>query len=192
MPLDFNLIEKSIDYSRKQLNQSVKTNCPYICQLNDFIYQPLLEKFLNYLHNYQNWQDSTPHINGRKILNWEFDTVVEEIHICMESLTIDINQLLSTNHEKFLGLNIWKDVNPFSIPRHTDNPVIGTSLQIYLNSCESNLGTKFSYNDEDINLPYTSNSGYITNNDFRVEHWMNTPIPLNYQRYSLYAIWSKK
>lgn len=189
MPIDNHLINDSVAYTRQRLLNANKTICPHIFAVEDFLYQPLLDKFLQYLENYNDWKIVELPMIGRQILNWEFDTVVEEVHICMESITGEVNSLLSTNHDKFLGLNIWKDVNPYKIEPHTDNPVIGTSLQVYLNNCNANLSTKFSYGGEDIALPYNGNSGYIMNNDFRVTHWMNTPIPQGFNRYSLYAIW---
>jgi hypothetical protein len=189
MPIDQPLIDDSIAYSKEKTSAATKTACPHIYAVSDFIYQPLLDKFLKYLDSYENWKAADPPLLGRQLLNWEFDTVVEEVHICMESITGEVNTLLSTNHSKFLGLNIWKDVSPYKIEAHTDNPVIGTSLQIYLNNCNANLATNFSYEGENISLPYNSNSGYIMNNDFKVTHWMTTPLPENFNRYSLYAIW---
>ena len=189
MPIDHKLIDDSIAYSKEQLLLAKSTPCPYIFIVDNFLYQPLLDKFLDFLKNYENWRLVEPPLKGRKILNWEFDTVVEEVHTCMREITTEVNQLLSTNHTNFLGLNIWKDVYPYKINPHTDNPIIGTSLQIYLNNCNANLATNFSYDGQNIALPYNSNSGYIMNNDFKVTHWMTTPIPENFDRYSLYGIW---
>lgn len=189
MPLDFKLIENNIDHSKSQLIKKTSTGCPYLYLLNDFFDRTMLDKILNYLKAYDKWGPSEPYYEGRQILNWEFDTVVEEIHISMESLTSEVNTLFNTNHSKFLGLNIWKDEYPFIIPKHTDNPIIGTSIQIYLNDCEENLATKFFYENETLNIPYISNSGYAMNNDFRIFHSMDSKIPLGFERYSLYAIW---
>lgn len=189
MPIDNRLITDSVAYTREQLINANKTTCPHIFAVENFLYPPLLHKFLRYLDSYDNWKPVEFPLVGRQILNWEADTVVEEVHVCMESITKEVNGLLSTTHDKFLGLNIWKDVAPYRIEPHTDNPVIGTSLQIYLNNCDANLATNFLYDGEEIALPYNSNSGYVMNNDFRITHWMNTPIPAGFNRYSLYAIW---
>lgn len=189
MPIDNQLINDSIVHAKQQLINANSTPCPYIFTVENLLYQPLLNKFLHYLESYDNWKKVDLPLVGRQILNWEFDTVVEEVHACMEAITSEVNNLLSTKHDKFLGLNIWKDVYPYKIKPHTDNPVIGTSMQIYVNNCNANLATNFSYNGEDIALPYNTNSGYVMNNDFRIKHWMDTPVPKDFNRYSLYAIW---
>lgn len=188
MPLDFRLIDESTSYSLERVREAKPSVCPYIYTLRNFLSQPLLTKLLNHLIEYNAWDEIHRH-PGRKEIIWEADTVVEEVFMVMSSLTPAVNDLLLTNHNKFLGINLWKDSNPFTVPRHTDNPIIGTSIQIYLNSCDVDLTTKFLYGDTVINLDYISNSGYMMNNDFRAEHWMYESIPMDFKRYSLYATW---
>ena len=91
---------------------------------------------------------------------------------------------------EFDGSIIWKDVYPYKIEKHSDRDLIKASIQIYLNDNPfADLSTKFLYNDTIISPPYKANSGYLTNNRAKLEHWMTTDIPKDFERYSLYVIW---
>lgn len=189
MPIDNDLIQKNIEHSKVSLSKAATSGCPCIHLLDDFLHPDMLDKLLDFLRNYDNWSETD--LPGRKILNWEFDTVVEEVHTSMESITQEVNQLMGKDHSKFMGLNIWQDTIPFTIPPHSDNPVIGTSIQIYLNDCNADLSTKFEYDQQILSPRYVKNFGYIMDNDHKIKHWMTTPLPNDFMRYSLYGIWKK-
>lgn len=195
MALDFTLIEKATNYSIDQFNKKTLTDCPYIFTLNEFLYPELLEKLYKFLLSNNNWTvqedyKNVGHRDSRFKLNWESDTVVEEAHIVLENLTEVFNQFYNKNN-KFLGINLWKDITGFSLAKHIDNPDIDLSLQIYLNSSADDLGTKFTYQNITINTPYIKNHGYIMDNLGKVVHYFDSTIPSDYARYSLYAIWTK-
>jgi hypothetical protein len=196
MALDFTLIEKATNYSIDQFNKRTLTDCPYIFILNEFLDPELLEKLYKFALTNNEWimqKDYTKiemYRNNRFKLNWESDTVVEETHIVLENLTEVFNQFYNKNN-KFLGINLWKDITGFSLAKHIDNPDIDLSMQIYLNSSADDLGTKFTYQNITINTPYIKNHGYIMDNLGKVAHYFDAEIPLDYSRYSLYAIWTK-
>lgn len=189
MPIDNDLIEQNIAHNKNSLQGNQPSGCPYIYLLDNFLHPDMLTKLLEFIRGYNNWADTV--FKGRQVLNWEFDTVVEEVHTSMEAITQEVNQLIGKDHSKFVGLNVWKDVVPFVIDPHTDNPIIGTSIQIYLNDCDADLSTKFEYDGQTLSPKYASNSGYIMDNDFKVRHWMTAPLPQDFVRYSLYGIWKK-
>lgn len=195
MALDFTLIEKATNYSIDQFNKKTLTDCPYIFTLNEFLYPELLEKLYKFLLSNNNWTGqedykNVGHRDSRFKLNWESDTVIEEAHVVLENLTEVFNQFYNKNN-KFLGINLWKDVTGFSLTTHIDNPDIDLAMQIYLNNGTDDLGTKFTYQNIIINSPYIKNHGYIMDNLGKVVHYFDSKIPLDYARYSLYAIWTK-
>lgn len=191
MPIDQNLIELASAYSIDKLQHKTDTSCPYLCLLEDFLYPPLLEKLYNEITNNQNlpWQiiEYQKH-RPRTSLSWLSDSVVEETHIVMESLTEEINRITGHNL-KFNGISLWKDIESYTLEPHSDRDVIRAAIQIYLNEIDVDLSTKFCYNNKIISPVYRTNHGYFMDNEGAVQHWMATPVPKGFTRYSLYAIW---
>jgi hypothetical protein len=195
MPLDFTLIEKATNYSIDQFDKKTSTDCPYIFILHEFLDPELLEKLYKFALFNNNWsiQEDYKKIgyrDSRFKLNWASDTVIEETHIVLENLTQVLNQFYNKNN-KFLGINLWKDVTGFSLSKHVDNPDIDLAMQIYLNNGSDDLGTTFTYQDTIVKTPYIENHGYIMDNLGKVLHYFDSTIPVDYTRYSLYAIWTK-
>jgi hypothetical protein len=193
MLLEFDLIEQSTQYSADNLKNIEKTDCPYLFFLKSFINPTLLDKLLNYISTEELcWLPETnQEYQNRLKLNWVFNTVVEEMHIVLENLTIALNQKFNRNN-KFIGLTIWKDQEGYTISKHNkDNPIIDLAIQIYLTDDAVNLGTKFEYNNKIFSTKYQKNHGYLYDNSQGVTHYMTTPVPKNHVRYSLYAMWSK-
>lgn len=194
MALDFDLIKNSIAYSKKQLIDNKESSaCPHLFLLSDFLYPELLEKLLNFISTtHTEWETVIYQENTvRRSITWIPDSVVEEVHMVLESLTDSVNKIFN-KQAKFLGINIWKDIHPYSIELHEDNDMVGTAMQIYLSSGPENLNTIFNYNLKTINAIYRKNSGYIMDNSFKIIHGMLTPVPENHIRYSLYATWTNQ
>ena len=107
MPLDFDLIDRSTEYSTKQIQNLINTECPYLFFLDSFIDPELLEKLLNFISTEELiWLPETnQEYQNRLKLNWVFDTVVEETHIVLENLTTELNLKFNRNN-KFLGLSV--------------------------------------------------------------------------------------
>ena len=194
MAIDFALIDQATQYSIDQLAQKISTQCPYISILPNFIDPALLEKLYNYALVSDCWSKqekygSSFYETNRFKINWEPDTVIEEVHTVFENLTDTFNQVYKKNY-KFSGINLWKDSAGFHTIRHIDNPTIDLSIQIYLNDTDCDLGTKFEYANTTIKTPYLKNFGYIMNNDGKIIHYFDSEIPPEYTRYSLYAIWA--
>lgn len=191
MSLDFALIEKSTRYSLDKIKNLTPTACPYLFLLDDFIYPPLLEKLYQLITADQNlpWHKvAYQEHSGREAVSWIPDSAVEEIHTVFEGLTQEINQLTNDNL-KFMGIDVWRDVYPYTIIKHSDQDLIRCAIQIYLNESDVDLATKFCYNDLTISPPYKTNHGYLMNNQGKIPHWMTAAVPVDFARYSLYAIW---
>jgi len=193
MPLEFELIKKSIEYSLDKIKTMKQSDCPDLFFLNDFLYPLLMDKLVNFLTTTEiDWQVEIyqEQLNRLKI-NWIPDSVIEEIHIVLESLTPELNQKFNRNN-KFFGITVWKDQEGYTIHKHDkDNSIIDIALQIYLSESLVNLGTSFEYNNEIIQVNYRKNHGYLYDNSRGVTHYMSIPVPKEHIRYSLYAMWSK-
>lgn len=192
MPLDFNLLKKSIEYSTGRINACTATPTSHLFLVNDFLHKDLLEKILycESVHSIK-WETSQDNYNNsRQASVWQSDTVIEEINIVMEGLTESIKKL-TNNHDLYFGSSyLWKDTKPYKIGRHSDRNLIKASIQIYLNHTDAvDLSTQFIYNQQIIKPTYKKNCGYISNNLAKVDHWMTNDIPENFERLSLYSFW---
>lgn len=194
--LDFELINLSYDHAATQLDRKTNTGIPGLYVIENFLPISLLEKLTTFIQVENNWlaetveSGDTPYPKRMK-LNWVPDSVIEETHILLEKLTGKLNKEFQRNN-KFMGLSIWKDYTGYSISKHTDNPVIDIALQVYLNSNSTlHLGTDFEYKNQKFSVKYDMNTGYIMDNTKKITHSMQTKVPANYVRYSLYAIWTR-
>lgn len=194
MSLDFKLIEKSISYSIDILETS-KIICPGLLHVTNFLNSDLLLKLQAYIFdgnlpwNLQEVHDNSGYLGGRKKINWVPDSVVEETHMVLDSLTDYLNQRFNRKN-RFSGLSLWKDNYSFKITPHTDNPVIDLAIQVYLNSNNEKLGTKFYLDQNLFEIPYEVNGGYLMDNSCRIMHSYEGSLDTNYYRYSLYAVWT--
>jgi hypothetical protein len=130
--------------------------------------------------------DKTP----RYKLAWDPESVIEETYEICQALTPVLAEIYSEALKKFDGIIIWRDHPGYDIEWHTDNPVISTSLHVYISGSERNPGTEFKTRDTSLVLPFKINTGYICRRTspgpvHRVAH----PVPDGEVRYSLFAIW---
>lgn len=193
MKLSFDLIEKSTLHCLDKIDTIEKTDCPDLFLTSDFLHPQLLDKLITFVTTTDlAWEKETyQEYKNRQKIHYISDTVIEEVHTVLENLTSAINTKFIKNN-RFLGLTIWKDQEGFLVePHDRDNEIIDLSLQIYLTGGAYDLGTKFEYNDQTIQARYIKNHGYLYNNIRGVKHYMDIPIPKNYTRYSLYAMWSR-
>jgi hypothetical protein len=193
MPLDQELISKSTIKSMDSLDKIVSTECPHLFFIEDFLDHSLLKKLINFISTADvGWvkEIDQEYLNRLK-LKWVFDSVVEEVHIVLDNLTEKLNQKFNKTN-KFIGLTVWKDQEGYTINPHKDNDLIDIAIQLYLTEGNIDLSTKFEYNGKILHPNYKINSGYLFDNSVGVRHYMTTPVPQNYTRFSLYAIWSKR
>lgn len=194
MPLDQDLISKSTVKSIDSLDKIVSTECPHLFFIEDFLEHSLLKKLISFISTADvEWvkEIDQEYLNRLK-LNWVFDSVVEEVHIVLDNLTEKLNQKFNKTN-KFIGLTVWKDQEGYTIsPHNKDNDLIDIAIQLYLTEGNVDLSTKFEYNGKILHPSYKINSGYLFDNSVGVRHYMITPVPQNYTRFSLYAIWSKR
>jgi len=184
--IDHNLIKAGTKHSKHVLAMMAATDCKDLYFFQNFLYPPLLNKIREFVSSED---DVGPGWLGRREITWLPDSVIEETYTVIENLTNTINDKLNVK-QKFNGISIWKDWGSFQARRHSDRETINTSLQVYLNSTETNLATQFECNGEIICPKYVANAGYLLNNQSKPIHWMKQPIPKNFNRYSLFATWS--
>lgn len=131
----------------------------------------------------------------RKKVSWDPDTVIEELHQCCNNLTPYINSEFVANGETvFEGVSIWQDSEGYTMEYHTDNPKIAVALQVYIYGAPETCGTSFVIDDQVIDVPFQYNTGYILEQveGERLLHAPSQPVPAGVERFSLYAVWSRK
>ena len=191
MSLDMNLINLSIVHSQQFLQKRIVTPSPELWFLQDFIYPALLEKLFEFV-------TTTPNLNwhlvkgqeqkNRTEVSWESESVIEEIHMVYDSLTASLNLIFDRNL-KFNGISVWKDGAGYSYGRHRDINRINVAIQIYLSNGPADLHTKFYFQEQILESKYQKNHGYLMDNINKLPHGIETPVPEDHVRYSLYASW---
>lgn len=154
-----------------------------------------------------NWESvsETPPFNRKrlKVRNSNFFIQLNENLREEKVLISGVNELLNENYTN-CGFVVWWDTEGYAIPHHVDNEAIVTSIQVYLGdhyNVDLCLGTSFSYIDLDhdmepkniltnpqtiFTLPYYPNSGYIYKNSNKLLHGLNTSVPKDFNRFSMY------
>lgn len=193
MTIDHQLIEKSKSHSEQAFRNKESTHCPHLFFLNNFLNTEILAKVCNFISRPElPWQTvELQQYRNRQSISWIPDSVVEELYYTFANLTVAIEETVSRK-QVFDGINIWKDQFPYTIKKHSDQNSIGSSLQIYLNHCDIDLTTHFSYNEKILKPNNISNSGYFLDNNGKVMHWLENTVPENFARFSIYAIWRNK
>jgi hypothetical protein len=190
MPLDFELIQNSVAYSKNKLKSRTITESSEVFLLEDFFNPSLIEKLYQYVTSTNiTWKKVPGQENRtRQEVNWVFDSVIEEVHSVVEQLTDDINDIFNRKL-KFNGISIWKDSPSYCYGRHKDVDIINIALQIYLTSGYKELNTKFYYKNQVLESTYEYNHGYLMDNANKLEHGIETPVPEGHVRWSIYASW---
>lgn len=199
--IDNCLIDQGVLHASQSLQNNTLTDIPNLYKIDNFLSHDIISKLNSYLNSSTtNWHpapgiDQYSTYNQNKLryqINWDPDTVVEEIRTMIESLTTLVNKIYPQDILKFLGINLWKDSAGYKIHSHTDNPIIAAALQIYLTEADNvDLGTSFFYKGATVRIPGVVNSGYLLCNAYPVPHRTTSEIPNGTTRYSLYAIWTK-
>jgi len=190
MSLDFSLIEEATQYSLAKLS-SLGMAQEKLYLVEDFLHPTLIDKLVKYAETRTDWVAAQGYKDiCRYQVNWEPDSALEETHIVFEYLTGYLSVMFNRT-VYFHGINLWKDVEGYSISRHTDNPVIDLAIQLYLTSGPAELGTTFEHNGK-TQAKYQQNCGYIADNSQGLYHSLDTKVPADHVRYSVYAIWSQE
>jgi len=102
----------------------------------------------------------------------------QHVHTLFQQIKDTVNLPL----EHFYS-DIWADYPGYYLPMHLDNDSIQVSMQVYLNDCDTYLGTEFN----DYQIPYKANSGYLMINTPNMLHGMLNKVPENFIRLSSYT-----
>lgn len=196
--IDQQLINSNVDRAKTALTDAQPSEILGLYRVNNFFTGPMLDKFKTYVNNSKlTWHDMESLINLyntplRKKINWDRDTVIEELHEVCASQTQLINTIFTEKKLKFSGISIWRDIEGYFIDNHYDNPFIAVSLQIYLTELTTcDLGTTFFNDAVQAVIAGDFNSGYLASNMHPIKHRTTNVVPPKTIRYSLHAIWSE-
>lgn len=155
------------------------------------------EKLKLYILNQSNsvWIDTADdfYTRNRQKIDWHSDTVIEELHCAFEQATDAVNQTFpKAQQHNFIGISLWKDSEGYSMPWHTDNPILSSAIQIYLFDCPDEYGTVFQIDHSKLTIPFEHNTGYLVDHSIepKLLHRPAKTLPAGISRYSLYASWS--
>ena len=156
-----------------------------------------LQQYLDDNYHSENWIPETNehgvpmHDVPRYKLTWDADTVTEELYEVCAAATPVLKKMYPNSFQTFNGIVIWRDHPGYFIDWHTDNPVIGVSLQIYLDSDTDIPGTEFLVDSGSLLVPFSKNTGYVVDHSGpnKPSHRIAHPVPANALRYSLFALW---
>jgi hypothetical protein len=192
--IDDNLIKNSVDHARCSIAEQ-KFLIPGILGAVQNMLHPDLRAKLNHFLKFSDceWvpelkQEDLP----RKKINWEPESVIEELHEIMTSLTPTVNALFpSESPLHFWGISLWKDTEGYYIHEHKDNTDLHSVIHVYLDSEGPCPGTVFQHAGSSIDINHVANTGYIyCNGRERLTHNISYTVPRGTVRYSLYAQWS--
>ena len=157
----------------------------------------VLNKVYDYILNDSDkiWELETTS-NGKEMniprnkIAWHMDTVIEELHMAMESITPQVQSVLN-RPVNFVGITLWQDHEHYHIDWHSDNPVLMATMQIYLAGSKKNPGTEFRLEEGKYhNCEFIPNTGYFLNQtECRLKHHTTGSVPPNVSRYSLFGMW---
>ena len=190
--------QEQIDKSTRSIELAIANCLPTpsdkLFKINSVVDTAMIDKLKIYLtkddsNKWEYFQNN----NLRKVIKWDADTVVEELHMAFDGVTDLVSQQFSNQPLNFLGLQLWKDANDYCMAYHIDNPIIAVAIQLYLYDAPRDCGTVFKIDKEEYLVPFEHNTGYICKNQVLkgVPHMVKVIIPPNTDRYSLYAAWSR-
>jgi hypothetical protein len=197
MPLDYQLIKENIESVTDSLHNSKSVDAR-LCTLQSPLTPAMMAKLTQYLADIYNsplWQPETVQYDApgddipRFKLQWDPETVFEELYEVCQSVTPVVGEIHPDSFKDFKGIMIWRDHPGYFINWHTDNPIIGVSMQIYITGSDGCPGTDFQITDGVVSLPFIGNSGYIAQN--KIDHRISNRLSDNSIRYSLFAIWDR-
>lgn len=193
--IDQKLIEQASQHLARAIQDKHSTSCQDLFLITHVIDQLSLDKLQIYLstvdeNKWQNVQGTSNY--RRQRISWDNDTIVEELHDAFALLTPQINDIFPACIKNFWGISIWKDSPGYTIGWHTDDPDIDTAMQVYLYTVPGN-GTVFGSESDFLIVPSEHNTGYLLEQqqNNRVPHRSERPVPKDITRYSLYAVWSR-
>jgi hypothetical protein len=189
--IDHSLINRSTTTAIQAIKNAQITDIDSLYLISDLLAKDHIDKLKEYINtNSSNWASD---YNHRFLIQWDADSVVEELHEVCNNLTSTIINQFKFKNLNFLGIQLWRHDPGYTIGWHSDNKIINIALQIYLfDDTPIDYGTLFKYNNSTVNVPYVNNSGYliVTKSPPGIEHCTPYVLPPELSRYALYSIWS--
>jgi len=188
--LDYDLIKENCSRAAVAIDSLWPTANTNLWLVKDLFSESILDKLEHYIQQTteSDWSKvaGQEHLPRHKI-TWQMDSVVEELHDVCNSLTLQLCQRFDRSL-RFNGLQIWRDTEGYYFGKHTDDPKIDTSLQIYVFDAPSACGTTFFVGTGELTLGFFHNTGYLCTSH-NLPHKTTTKVPPGAVRYSLYAHW---
>lgn len=194
--IDQQIIQTASDNLQKAFENRIKHNTHFSTVHNVFSTE-VLNKVYDYILNNSDkiWELETTS-NGEEMniprnkITWHMDTVIEELHVAMESITPQVQSVLN-RPVKFVGIILWQDQENYKIDWHSDNPILMATMQIYVAGSKKNPGTEFELEEGKYhNCEFIPNTGYFLNQtESRLKHHTTGSVPPNVSRYSLFGMW---
>lgn len=197
MALDYQLINDNIDSVTKSLRSSMFLD-PRLLKIKSPLTSEMMTKLTQYLKDMYHsplwvpetvqYDEKIDYVQRFKIM-WDAETVFEELYEVCQSITPVVNEIHPNSQSSFQGIMLWRDHPGYYINWHTDNSIIGVSMQIYIAGPDICPGTEFQTINGIESIPFVANSGYITQN--KITHRVTEKLSGSEVRYSLFAIWNR-
>ena len=192
--IDNDLIKNSIEHAKSSISEQTFLIPGILGTVKNVLHPDLIAKLNHFLKfSTCNWlpelqQERLPRVK----INWEPESVIEELHETMMAVTPMVNALFPSDSPlHFWGISLWKDTEGYYVYEHKDNTDLHSVIHVYLDSKGPCPGTVFQHAGSLIDINHVPNTGYIyCNGRERLTHNIAYPVPDGTVRYSLYAQWS--
>lgn len=152
---------------------------PYLFHIHNFFNQTTLDQIVDNISKQTNWKPQELQTElPRLSLDWKTDDILDHLWSALSELDYSKFGL------EFKTVMIWKDSAGYCIKDHVDNDNVKAAILLYLVPGPTNIGTWFG----DIEIPFKANTGFLMLNKTKPVHGMRVPVPENFTRYSMYAL----
>lgn len=158
-------------------------------QVSDIYPQELLAEFTAIDHLQTDWRkEDWQHQYPRRRLIYAADSIYTQLENCVKAHLQTIGKFVDVDMVA-CDTGFWLDLPGFCMNPHLDNDGVRASMQVYLNTNQSSLGTVFYNPDNSVRYQsqYAPNTGYIMINGPQQTHGMNNPVPADSYRISSYT-----
>ena len=164
--------------NQQAINNAVEIT-PYLFQIDNFFDPATLDQIVDNISKQTNWKSQELQTElPRLSLQWKTDDILDHLWSVLSELDYSRFGL------KFNTVMIWKDSAGYCIKDHVDNDNVKAAILLYLVPGPIDIGTWFG----DIEIPFRANTGFLMLNETKPVHGMRVPVPENFTRYSMYAL----
>ena len=190
--IDQALIQETAEHIQDSLKKS-KEISKQLSFIENVLPLLVINKIKDIIASDPDWKKVKGSPSERSMIDWISESIIEELHEVGEMITKDIKQYYDIDGIKFQALQLWKDTPGYQMTQHQDNPVIDVAMQIYLFSDADDEGTTFIFNDQEVDIPFKQNTGYLLWKKSNEERILHRPTNQTHskERITLYLTWSR-